>query len=176
MFCPHCGQKLIDTNQKFCQHCGAEVLTVSKTPDYTPERFQREPSTKIYYVPVKQQTQLQRGPPGKYSKTCLTGALVSIFIGIISLIIGYYYHAFFYFAHYSYFINLIVLIGFLLMRVGGLVLAVFSKVNSSKAQFLEPYNDTEKAGSIFAVFGMIINAIGIFLSLLGPWSIFSPPY
>lgn len=176
MFCSNCGVKLIEAEQKFCQNCGAEVITTSKTIDYIPERIQREPSPKIYYTPVKQPTQLLRGPPGKYSKLCLTQALISIFIGILSLVIGYNYYRFIYWPHYIYIISLILAITILLSRMGGLVLGVFSKLNSSKAENFEPYNDTEKAGSIFAIFGIIINAIGLFLSLLGPWSIFNLLY
>ena len=175
MYCSHCGEKLIDKTQKFCQNCGAEVLTMSKTSNYKSERIQREAAPKIYNAPVKQPLQLQRGPPGKYSKLCLNQALISIFIGILSLIIGYNYFRFLYWLHYNYIISLIVSLAILLSRIGGLILGVFSKVNSSDAQNFEPFNDTEKAGSILAIFGMIINAIGLFLSLLGPYSIFRPP-
>jgi hypothetical protein len=55
-------------------------------------------------------------------------------------------------------------------------MGVFSRVNSSRASNFEPFNDTERAGSIFAVFGIIINAIGLYLSLFGPWTIFRIPY
>jgi uncharacterized membrane protein YvbJ len=146
MFCSHCGEKLFDAEQKFCQNCGTEILTPSKTTDYKTERIHNAVPPKIVYVPVNQQKQLQRGLPGKYSKLCLALALVSIFIGILSLIIV------------------------------GLVLGVLSRVNGSKAENFEPYNDTEKAGSIFAVFGIIINAIGLFLSFFGPWSFFNLPF
>ncbi len=176
MFCSHCGEKLIDSQQKFCQNCGTEILATSKTIDYKPERTQSVPEPKIYYVPVKQQSQLQRGPPGKYSKLCLRQALFSLFIGIVSLVIGYNFYRFLYWPHYNYILSLIVAIAILLSRVGGLVLGVYSRVNGSKAENFEPFNDTEKVGSIFAIFGMIVNALGLFLSLLGPWSIFSLPY
>ncbi|MDX1799146.1 MAG: zinc ribbon domain-containing protein [Candidatus Lokiarchaeia archaeon] len=175
MYCSHCGEKLFDTTQKFCQNCGAEVLTTSKITNYKSERIQRAPAPKIQYVPVTQPLKLQRGPPGKYSKLCLKQALISIFIGLLSLIIGFNYFRFLYWPHYNYIISLMVSLAILLSRIGGLILGVFSKVNSSDAQNFEPFNDTEKAGSIFAIFGMIINAIGLFLSLLGPYSIFRPP-
>jgi hypothetical protein len=41
-------------------------------------------------------------------------------------------------------------------------MGIFAKVNSSKAELFEPYNDVEKAGSIL---GIIINIIGLFWSL-----------
>ncbi|NVM37254.1 MAG: zinc ribbon domain-containing protein [Candidatus Lokiarchaeota archaeon] len=175
MFCSECGEKLIAENQKFCHNCGTEVLATSKATDYKAERIQNATSPKISYVLVKKQTELQRGRPGKYSKLCLEFALVSIAIGIVTLIIGYNYYRFFYWPYYNIG-RLVVSIGILLLRVAGLILGVSSKVNSSKAEKLEPYNDFEKAGSIFGILGIIINSIGLFLSILGPWSIFTFPY
>ena len=176
MFCPHCGEKLIDKEQRFCQGCGSEIFTSSKSTDYKPERIQSVPVPNIVYVPVKPQTQLQRGPPGKYSTLCLWLALGSTFIGIVSLIIGYNYYRFSNFPYNNISVRLTVMIVMLLLRVGGFVMGIFSKINSSKAQILENHNDSEKAGSMFAVFGIIINAIGLYLSLFGPWSIFNIPY
>jgi len=172
MFCSNCGENLIATDQKFCHNCGTEVLAASKEIDYKTERIQNVTAPKIYYAPVEQKRQLQRGSPGKYSKLGLGLALVSIVIGIVSLIIGYNYNRFFYWPNYNIG-RLVVMIVILLLRVGGLILGVFSKLNSSKAELLEPYNDFEKAGSIFGIFGILINSIGLFLSFFGPWSIFS---
>jgi len=172
MFCSNCGERLIATNQRFCHNCGTEVLATSKATDYKTERIQNVTAPRIYYAPVRQQRQLQMGSPGKYSKLCLGLALGSIVIGIVSLIIGYNSYRFIYFNIIG---RLVVLIVVLLLRVGGLIMGVFSKVNSSKAEIFEPYNDVEKAGSIFGIFGIIINSIGLFLSFLGPWSIFSFP-
>ncbi|MFX0004994.1 MAG: zinc-ribbon domain-containing protein [Candidatus Hodarchaeota archaeon] len=176
MFCSHCGEKLLDPEQKFCQNCGTEILITSKTTDYKQERIPNTTPSKIVYVPVPQKTQVQRGLPGKYSKLCLGQALVSIFIGILSLIIGYNFYRSLYSPPFYYTGTFITAIVILLSRVAGLVLGVLSRVNGAKAENFEPYNDTEKAGSIFAVFGIIINAIGLFLSLFGPWSIFNLPY
>jgi len=172
MFCSNCGERLIATNQRFCHNCGTEVLATSKATDYKTERFQNVSAPKIYYAPVRLQRQLQMGSPGKYSKLCLGLALGSIVIGIVSLIIGYNSYRFLY---YKIIGRLMVLIVVLLLRVGGLIMGVFSKVNSSKAEIFEPYNDVEKAGSIFGIFGIIVNSIGLFLSFIGPWSIFSFP-
>ncbi|MFX1388755.1 MAG: zinc ribbon domain-containing protein [Promethearchaeota archaeon] len=176
MFCSNCGEKLVDANQNYCHKCGNEIFITSKTLDYRIERTQVVSPPKTYPVPVYQQKQRERGPPGKYSKLCLGLALASIFIGIISLIIGYNFSRLTYWMYYNYGARLLISIGILLLRVVGLILGVFSKVNGSKAELYEPYNDTEKAGSIFGVFGIIINAIGLFLSLFGPWSILTFPY
>jgi hypothetical protein len=176
MYCSNCGEKLIDVDQKFCHNCGAGIFSTPKPVEYKSEKIQSVPAPKMYNTPVKQQLQLQRGLPGKYSRLCLWFALASIFIGFISLIIGYVFYRYYYFPYYNIILRVVVSILMLIMRSGGLVLGVFSKVNSSKAQIFEPYNDSEKAGSIFAIFGIIVNAIGIFLSFFGPWSILSFPY
>lgn len=174
MFCSNCGENLIAENQQFCHKCGAEVLAPSKVTDYKTERIQDVTPPKIYYVPIKQQR--QRGSPGQYSKMCIGFAFGSIIIGIVSLVIGYNFYRFFYWSSYIISGRLVLAIVILLLRVGGLTLGVFSRVNGSKAEIFEPYNDTEKAGSIFAIFGILINSIGLFLSFFGPWTIFRFPY
>ncbi len=175
MFCSNCGENLIATNQKFCHNCGTEVLATSKTTDSKTERIQNVTVPKIHYAPVKQQTYLQKRSPGKYSKLCLELALGSIIIGIASFIIGYNSYRFFYWPSYNSIGGLVVMIVILLLRGGGLIMGVFSKVYSSKAEIFEPYNDIEKAGSILGILGIIINSIGLLLSILGPWTIFSFP-
>ena len=173
MFCSNCGENLLSTNQKFCQNCGTEVLATSKATDYKTERIQNVTSPK----PVKQPRQLQKGSPGKYSNWSLGLALISIAIGIVSLIIGINLsRIFFIFPSYNRIVRLVAMIVILLLRVGGLIMGVFSKVNSSKAEIFEPYNDVEKAGSIFGIFGILINSVGLLLSLLGPYSIFGYIY
>lgn len=170
MFCSNCGENLIAPNQKFCHNCGTEVLVTSNATGYKTERIQHETKPQIIYVPTKRQEQLQKGSPGKYSKFCLGLALGSIIIVIVSLIIGYSYFRYFYYPSYNYIPRLAVSIVILLLRVGGLIMGVYSKFFSSKAVILEPYNDTEKTGIIFGILGIITNAIGIYFSILGPYS------
>ncbi len=172
MFCSNCGEELLAPNQKFCQNCGTEDLATSKATDYKTERIQNVTSPK----PVKQPRQLQMGSPGKYSKWSLGLALISIVIGIVSLIIGFNLFRIFISPSYNRIGRLVIMIVILLLRVGGLIMGVFSKVNSSKAEIFEPYNDVEKAGSIFGIFGILINSVGLLLSLLSPWSIFGYIY
>ena len=175
MFCSNCGENLIATNQKFCHNCGTEVLATSKATDNNTEKIQNVTVPKIHYAPVKPRTHLQKGSPGKYSKLSLELALGSIIIGIVSLIIGYNSYRVFYWPSYNSIGGLVVMIVILLLRVGGLIMGVFSKVYSSKAERFEPYNDIEKVGSIFGIFGILINSIGLLLSILGPWTIISLP-
>jgi hypothetical protein len=173
MFCSYCGEK-IAKDQKFCHNCGAEVVTSSKAPDHQIERVPQVTVPKIIYVPVKEQKQM--GIPGTYSKWCLGLALSSFIIGIGSLIFGYNYFRILYWSSHSILGMLTVATMILLFRIAGLIMGIFAKVNSSKAEIFEPYNDVEKAGSIIGVLGIIVNSIGLFLSLLGPLSIFSFRY
>ncbi len=173
MFCSYCGEK-IAADQKFCHNCGTEVRTTSKATDYKTERIPNVTVPKIVYVPVKQQRQI--GIPGTYSKWCLGLGIFSLLIGIITLIIGYNYYRVLYWSSYNTLRMVVIAIVILLFRVGGLIMGIFAKVNSSKAELFEPYNDVEKTGSILGVLGIIINFIGLFLSLFGPWSIFRFPY
>ena len=176
MFCSNCGENLIAPNQKFCHNCGTAVLVTSDATDYKTESIKNETKPEIIYVPVKRQEQLQKGIPGKYSKFCLGLASGSIFIGIVSFITGYGYFMTYYYSSYSNITMLAVSIVILLLRVGGLIMGVYSKVYSSKAVILEPYNDIEKTGSILGILGIITNAIGLYLSILGPYSFLHFPY
>lgn len=173
MFCSYCGEK-IAADQNYCHNCGAEVITTSKTTDYRTERIPNVTVPKIIYVPVKQQKQM--GIPGKYSKLCLELGLSSFLIGIVSLIMGFFYFRSLYWYSHNILAILVIAGMILLFRVAGLIMGIFAKVNSSKAEIFEPYNDTEKTGIILGILGIIINSIGLFLSLLGPSSIFSFPY
>ena len=156
---------------KFCHNCGTEVKKISKVDNYKSEIIQPKPEPKTYYAPVTPQRQMQIGLPGKYSKLCLWLSLTSVLIGIISLAVAYSFYRNFYWDYVHNIGRVLMATINLPIRIGGLIAGVFAKINGSKAQLLEPYNDSEKAGSIFAVFGIIINAIGIVLLLFGPFAI-----
>jgi hypothetical protein len=170
MFCPHCGTKLAALNQKFCHNCGVELQVTSNINSYEHEIIRSKPEPKTYYVPVTPQRQTQVGLPGKYSRLCLGLALTSVLIGIISLAVGYSFVRNYDWG-YDPIVRILTPIVNLPIRIGGLIAGIFGKINGSKAVIFEPYNDSEKAGSIFATFGIIINSIGIFLVLFGPFSI-----
>ncbi|UCC20635.1 MAG: zinc-ribbon domain-containing protein [Promethearchaeota archaeon] len=40
MFCPSCGSKLRDTDQKYCENCGIELISVN---DINKEEVKSEP-------------------------------------------------------------------------------------------------------------------------------------
>lgn len=171
MYCPHCGTKLADSNQKYCHNCGIEVQATSNINSYEPEIIQSKPEPKTYYAPVTPgQKQSQMGLPGKYSRLCLGLALTSVLIGIISLAVGYSFVRNYDWG-YDPIVRILMPTVNLPIRIGGLIAGIFGKINGSKAEIFEPYNDSEKAGSTFATIGIIINSIGIFLALFGPFSI-----
>jgi hypothetical protein len=157
----------------FCSNCG-EKFNITTT-SYKTERIQNVVIPKIDYTTLKQQSQPQWGRPGKYSKLSLGLALASIIIGIVTLLIGYNFYRLFYWPYTNLIGRIVLMIVILLLRVGGLIMGILSRVNSSKAEVIEPHNDVEKAGGILAILGIVINAIGLFLSLIGPFSIFSLP-
>ncbi len=161
MFCPECGIDLIAPNQKFCHNCGTEVIAASKISESKSERFQNEPSPQICYVPVKPQTTLQKGPPGKYSYICFWFAFVSFVIGV-----GTYFFRYFFNVYYNIRGSIVLNSIILLLRVVGLILGIYSKISSFKALKLEPHNDLEKSGSVSSVIAIVINAIGIVISTI----------
>ncbi len=178
MFCPECGKDLIAPNQKFCHNCGAEIVTASKTSESKSERFRNEPSPQIYYVPVKPQTTLQKGVPGKYSYMSFWFALVSISIGIATFYMGinfgFPYMYMYIDSYYNLRLRLVAFFVILFLRAGGLILGIYSRMSDSKAVKLEPYNDMEKAGSIIGIFGIIINTIGLIFSIIVPITLLRP--
>ena len=175
MYCSKCGAKLSDSNQNFCHNCGTEIIAHPKTSSYKTEtsykteRSQTEPPP-VYYVPVKYSRQIQKGLPGKNSKLCFGLAIASISIGIVSLMIGYTSQMRFYYPYDNINKLLVMMIINIFLRAGGLILGIFSKYNSSKAELSEPYNDFEKFGSIIGIMAIIINAIGLYLIFFGPYS------
>ena len=153
MFCTNCGEKLIATEQKFCHNCGTKLIATSKVIYHKTERIQNVSAPKIQYVPIKPQKQLKKGPPGNYSKLCFGLSLVSIVIGIVSLIIGFNYYRFVYWSYYSIG-RLVFVIVILLLRGGGLSLGVLSKISSSKAEKLEPYMISRKLEAFLGFLGL----------------------
>lgn len=171
MFCSNCGEELYDPNQKFCQGCGYEILAASRTSGLKPVQREYEPIDKSRYIAPKRQRTVLMGMPGEYSKKCLGFAITSIVIGIITLALGYNLYLYSYYPYYYNVGRMIILIIILLLRIGGLLFGIFSRINSVKAENLETLNSFERVGSIFAIFGIIVNSVGLLLSFIGPWSL-----
>ena len=164
MFCPNCGEKLESTFQKFCASCGSEL---SNTPDaaQAPQLKVEEKhvSPPVRPAPVYESKTIRVGGPGSHSKRCFAFAIVSL--GLVG--VAYFYggsNLFSSFSPYYYYYYSFGLVGFIttiIVHIAGLVFGILSRTNSSKAGRFEPINTLEKVGSVFGVFGIVINSIFI---------------
>lgn len=170
MFCPNCGEEIIEQDQKFCQNCGSEIPTTGEAPQPTIVSPKPTPVAQKYSVPkpvptpTYVRTAPTRGSPGPASKKCLAFALVSLAIAIFTFSssggTGY--------GPFSFYIipgipRVIIVI---IAHIVGLVFGIVSRKNSRDASMTEPINGVEKAGSVFAVFGIVVNSIGLGLALI----------
>ena len=166
MFCPNCGEKLDSQNQKFCSSCGSVLL---HTPDAPQLRaVENQVSSTVRSVPVYPSKPINIGGPGPYSKNCFALAIISIALAITGFIFGGInlirnLLPIYLFPYYpgGPGVGLVGLTIAIVLNIGGLIFGILSKVNSSKAGKNEPINTLEKVGSVFAVFGIIINSIFI---------------
>jgi len=104
---------------------------------------------------------------------CFAFAIVSIALAIAGFIFGGNY--FFRFFIYSYLLpyypgglglGIVGLIIAIALNIGGLIFAILSRVNSSKAGKNESRNTLEQFGSVVAVFGIIMNIIPLVITPL----------
>ncbi len=177
MFCPNCGSEFIESNQLFCMKCGSKIEATLEIPEIRtkiPEKISINTSNSTLesiYLPISQQKSARKeGRPGPYSKKCFGFALVSIGLAIAGLSVG----------SGSMMLSMMpgignVLNGFgfvpglivaIALNITGLIFGILSRVNSSKARELESVNTLEKIGSVFAIFGIISNAILIAVALI----------
>ena len=166
MFCPNCGEKLESTFQKFCASCGSEL---SNTPDaaQTPQLKVEEKhvSQPVRSVPDYESKIIKAGGPGPHSKKCFAFSIVSLgLIGVAYFFGGSnLFRIFTPYYYYSYSFGVVGFITIIIVHIAGLVFGILSRTNSSKAGKFEPVNALEKVGSVFAVFGIIMNSIPIVL-------------
>lgn len=150
MYCPNCGEKIETLNQNFCPNCGSELPKNSGKPQLRSEEIQsKSPSgseSKGYII----QEPKMHVAPGLHSRKCLSFALSSFIMGVISAVIGLFILIF------LFIIGSILL---LIVHIIGLRFGILAKRHSKEGAKIEPPNSAEKAGSVFAVFGIIINAI-----------------
>ena len=177
MFCPNCGSKLTKPNQSFCSICGRKIedtLEITQLRTEIPRQVSTNKSQSTLestYLPISQQKSvIKEGRPGPYSKKCFGFALASIGLAIAGLSVG---SGSMMFSMISRFGNALNGFGFvpgliiaIVLNTIGLIFGIISRVNSSKARELEPVNTLEKIGSVFAIFGIITNAILIALGLI----------
>ena len=167
MFCPNCGEKLESQNQKFCSSCGSELFNTPDTPHAPQLRAEEnQVSPTVRSVPDYESKTINVGGPGPHSKKCLAFAIVSLAFAGVGYVFGgvnimRFLLPFAYYLGYSIgFLGLIVAV---ILNIIGLVFGILSRTNSSKAGKFEPVNALEKVGSVFAVFGIIMNSIPIVL-------------
>ena len=169
MFCQNCGEKMESKDQKFCASCGSEVTGAPQTPPLKAEEDQV--SSPVKSVPVYESKTIKAGGPGPHSKKTLAFAIVSLILGGVGFAFGGIFfmrmlnpYSYYYSPYYSFgFIGLIV--GGIL-NVTGLIFGILSRTNCSKARKFEPVNTLEKVGSVFAIFGIIINSIPVVVLLV----------
>ena len=158
MFCTNCGQKLKDPNQRFCQNCGSEIQTPSEAsiippiPAYTD--FAATPQK-----PFKERR------PGPHSKKCLAFSITSIAMAVAMLVTANILRLFYILGIPLPLFIIGVMIGFII-NIVGLMFGIFSRINGKEATKSEPKNAVETVGSIFAIFGIIGNAILIIVALI----------
>ena len=166
MFCQNCGEKMESKDQKFCASCGSEVTGAPQTPPLKAEEDQV--SSPVKSVPVYESKTIKVGGPGPHSKKTLAFAIVSLALAIVGFISGGLNLFRFYIPpyYYPYYPGGLVggLVGLsivIILHIAGIVFGILSRTNSSKAGKFEPINTLEKVGSVFAVFGIVMNSIPI---------------
>ena len=167
MFCPNCGEKLESQDQKFCPSCGS-TISLTPTPDapqVTPEENQVSTPSTVSSISVNS---TKVGGPGPYSKKVFYFACVSIVFVIVGFVLEYYSFIRFIMPIYL-FPNLpggpLLWIVALVFQAVGLIFAIVSRVNNKKAGDLEPKNPLRAVGSVFGIFGIVLNAIPLAIIL-----------
>jgi len=135
-------------------------------PQLTPEENQVSTPSTVSSISVNA---TKVGGPGPYSKKVFYFAFVSIVFVIVGFVLEYYSFIRFIMPIYI-FPNLhsgpVLWIIALFFQAVGLIFAIVSRVNNKKAGEFEPVNTLEKVGSVFGIFGIIMNSIPIVLVTL----------
>lgn len=168
MFCPNCGKRLESPNQKFCSSCGSEFQSTF-TPEvpkaYQPITEEIQVPSPARSVPAYNSKSTKEGI-GSYSRLCFIFALLSIAFFIAGLIFGgtIILRILMPVYIYSYLPGgpVVWSIAFVL-HILGFVFGIISRVNSGKAGKYEPSNALEKVGSVFGLFGIILNVFPLIL-------------
>ncbi|TXT65803.1 MAG: membrane protein of unknown function [Promethearchaeota archaeon] len=163
MYCPNCGNELVSKDQRFCNVCGANIKLYIPDPEVIENppkstispnrgisRSQYEPSYSTEQKKLVSQTGSKR-----FTKLCFAFGLISFIITQISGILSF-----------TFLTGLIPNIISLLVNIVGLILAFLSRHYKKRSEAVEPVTGLRKAGSVLAIIGMVINAIGIISSII----------
>ena len=168
MYCPNCGVKLESQNQKFCASCGSAISNAPDAPQASQLKVEENRvSPKVRSVPVYESKTIREGGPGPHSKKCFAFSIVSLGLVAVAYFFGgsnlFRYLTPYYYLYPLYPFGVIGIIIPIIIHIAGLVFGILSRTNSSKAGKFEPINTLEKIGSVFGVFGIVINSIFIAL-------------
>ncbi len=162
MFCPNCGEKLINPNQKFCQVCGANLKEL--IPGYAIEEVESNsysknalnPQTEIYNQQTPQLQQINKqGIPNKYAKSCFACALISFIIGDIT---GFLTFPAIYLWPFLILLTILTIIG--------LTFGILSRTYKKRSEEIEPVSGLRKAGSVLGIIGIVFNSISLLPTLI----------
>lgn len=167
MFCPNCGEKLETPNQRFCAGCGSEIQTTA-SPEISSQPVEevQVPSPPapppVSTVPVYDSKPVKAQGLGTYSKKCFYFSLVSIGFFVAGFVFGgtillRFILPLYFFPFFGG--GIIMWIIAIVLHLVGFIFGILSRVNSSKARSLEASHALEKVGSVFGVFGIILNVL-----------------
>lgn len=166
MFCPNCGEKLDNPNQKFCAHCGSEIQVTPSSEVFEGYNATQAPVVKTPSPPPVPATPVYDAKPvkpkgtGSYSRKSLAYALIWPIFFIIAFYLGFIFTILRSFSYSPYLPrNPALWIAPIVLHIVSLIFSIASKVNSNKARIYEDRNGLQKAGSILSVFGIVLNVI-----------------
>jgi len=159
MFCPNCGEKLETPNQRYCASCGSEIQTTS------PPDVPQAPApvlAPVSKVPVYDSKPVKAQGLGTHSKKCFSFSLVSIGFFVAGFVFGgtillRFILPLYFFPFFGG--GIIMWIIAIVLHIIGFIFGILSRVNSSKARNLEASHALEKVGSVFGVFGIVLNVL-----------------
>jgi len=172
MFCQNCGEKLESKDQKFCASCGSVTSSTPGAPQAPQLKAEEKQVTSpVKSVPAYESKTINVGGPGPHTKKCFAFSIVSLALAGVGFAFGgstvfRLISPFYYYYPPSYSLGFIGLIVGAILNVTGLIFGILSRTNCSKARKFEPVNTLEKIGSVFGVFGIVLNSIPVVIVLI----------
>ncbi|NVM37850.1 MAG: zinc-ribbon domain-containing protein [Candidatus Lokiarchaeota archaeon] len=160
MFCPNCGIKIENPNQRFCKNCGSELTEFSEelrkisNPNPTPQDLG---------VQFIQQRRIKKSEP--HSKRTLAFGIVSLIIAGTAFQYGASFIRFPFTDYLPRFVPTVFII-LSISHIVGLIFGIASKINNQQARELESMNTFIKVGNVLGIIGIIINTILMVISFV----------